>query len=68
MTQSEFNQRHKDSPILSKIEDLKGGDIMRVLNASYISERFLENQKAGFPKSSTIMLKTALLPILHPLR
>ena len=46
MTQSEFNQRHKDSPILSKIEDLKGGDIMRVLNASYISERFFGKSKS----------------------
>lgn len=48
MTQPKFNQRHKDSPILSKIEDLKGSDIMRVLNASYISERFFGKSKSWF--------------------
>lgn len=48
MAQTEINDRHKDSPILAKIEDLKSGDIMRVLNASYISERFFGKSKSWF--------------------
>lgn len=35
-----YKEKYKDDPILSKIEDLKECDIMRVLNASYIAERF----------------------------
>nr|DAU86843.1 MAG TPA: protein of unknown function (DUF5053) [Caudoviricetes sp.] len=38
----------ESSPILSKIEDLKKGDILRVLNASYIAERFFGKSKSWF--------------------
>lgn len=48
MAQLEFNDGHKGSLILAKIEDLKSGDIMRVLNASYISERFFGKSKSWF--------------------
>ena len=40
MTSAEFREKHKNDPILSKIEDLKQGDIFRILNVTYISERF----------------------------
>ena len=48
MTQAEFQEKHKDDPILSKIEDLKEGDIMRLLNASYIAERFFGKSRSWF--------------------
>lgn len=48
MTQEEFREKHKDNPVLSKIEDLKESDIMRVLNASYIAERFFGKSKSWF--------------------
>ena len=48
MTEQEFRDKHKDNPILSKIEDLKASDIMRVLNASYIAERFFGKSKSWF--------------------
>lgn len=48
MTQQEINERHQDNPILSKIQDLRDGDIMRVLNASYIAERFFGKSKSWF--------------------
>lgn len=48
MTEQEFRENNKDNPILSKIEDLKGSDIMRVLNASYIAERFFGKSKSWF--------------------
>lgn len=38
----------ESSPILSKIEDLKKGDILRILNASYIAERFFGKSKSWF--------------------
>lgn len=37
-----------NDPILSKIQDLKESDIMRVLNASYIAERFFGKSKSWF--------------------
>lgn len=48
MTQKEITDRHSDNHILAKIEDLKEGDIMRVLNASYIAERFFGKSKGWF--------------------
>lgn len=48
MTEQELREKHKDNPILSKIEDLKESDIMRVLNASYIAERFFGKSKSWF--------------------
>lgn len=48
MTQKEFVDKHKNDPILSKMEELKEGDIMRVLNASYIAERFFGKSKSWF--------------------
>lgn len=48
MTQQEFQERHKDNPVLSKIEDLKASDIMRVLNGAYLSERFFNRSKSWF--------------------
>lgn len=48
MTHEEFSDKHKENPILSKIEDLRESDIMRVLNASYIAERFFGKSKSWF--------------------
>lgn len=48
MTEEDYKKKHKEDPILSKIEDLKEGDIMRVLNASYIAERFFGKSKSWF--------------------
>ena len=48
MTLEEFRQKHRENPVLSKIEELKEGDIMRVLNASYIAERFFGKSKSWF--------------------
>ncbi len=48
MTNEEFREKHKDNPILSKIEDLKEGDLLRVLNASYIAKRFFGKSKGWF--------------------
>lgn len=48
MTDEEFKSKRADSPILSKIEDLKQSDIIRVLNASYIAERFFGKSKSWF--------------------
>ena len=48
MTLEEFRQKHRENSVLSKIEELKEGDIMRVLNASYIAERFFGKSKSWF--------------------
>lgn len=48
MTAEEFRELHKDNPILSKIEELKKGDILRVLNAAYISDRFFGKSGSWF--------------------
>lgn len=48
MTQNEFTERHLGDPILSKLEELRESDIMRVLNASYIAERFFGKSKSWF--------------------
>lgn len=48
MTEKEFKSKHADNPILSKIEELKQSDIIRVLNASYIAERFFGKSKSWF--------------------
>ncbi|MDE6235333.1 MAG: DUF5053 domain-containing protein [Muribaculaceae bacterium] len=57
MTEQEFRAKHKDNPILSKIEDLKESDIMRVLNASYIAERFFGKSKSWFSQKLNNHLK-----------
>lgn len=44
-----MNKIHTEqSPILSKIEDLKKSDILRVLNATYIADRFFGKSKGWF--------------------
>ena len=48
MTNEIIMGKSNSDPILSKIEDLKEGDIMRILNASYISERFFGKSKSWF--------------------
>lgn len=48
MTSEEFKEKHKDNPVLSKIEILKEEDIIKVLNASYIAERFFGKSKSWF--------------------
>ena len=48
MTDSEFKIKYADNPILSKIEDLKQSDIIKVLNASYIAKRFFGKSKGWF--------------------
>lgn len=44
----EFREKHKDDPVLSKIEILTQSDIMNVLNASYIAKRFFGRSKSWF--------------------
>lgn len=48
MTLEDFREKHKDNPILSKIEELKRSDIMEVLNATYISRRFFGKSLSWF--------------------
>ena len=48
MTESEFKEKHKDNPILAKMENLKESDLLRVLNASYIADRFFGKSKSWF--------------------
>ncbi|MDE6801435.1 MAG: DUF5053 domain-containing protein [Muribaculaceae bacterium] len=48
MTDNYFKIKHADNPILSKIEDLKQSDLIKVLNASYISKRFFGKSKGWF--------------------
>lgn len=48
MTLEEFHEKHKDNPVLSKIEELKEGDLLDVLNASYIARRFFGKSKSWF--------------------
>lgn len=48
MTEAEFKEKHQNNPILSKMEELRESDIMRVLNATYISERFFGKSKSWF--------------------
>ncbi len=52
MTDEEFDKKYKkrieDNPILSKIEDLKASDLLKVLNASYIAERFFGKSRSWF--------------------
>lgn len=48
MAREESQEQYRDNPILSKVEDLKESDIMRVLNASYIAERFFGKSKGWF--------------------
>lgn len=46
MNINDFKEKHVSDPILSKIEDLKESDILRVLNASYIAERFFGRSRS----------------------
>ena len=48
MAQENIKEKYKENPVLSKIEDLRDSDIMRVLNASYIAERFFGKSKSWF--------------------
>lgn len=48
MTGEEFKVKHQSNPILSKLEEMKEGDLMRVLNASYIAERFFGKTRSWF--------------------
>lgn len=48
MTDQEFREKHKDHPILSKLEDLKEVDILRVINATYIAKRFFGKSNSWF--------------------
>lgn len=57
MTEQEFKEKYKEHPILSKIEDLKESDIMRVLNASYIAERFFKKSRSWFSQKMNHNLK-----------
>lgn len=48
MSEIEFKDKYKDDPILSKMENLKDSDIMSVLNATYIAERFFGKSRSWF--------------------
>lgn len=43
-----FKEKHKDDPVLSKIQDLNESDIMQVLNAAYIANRFFGKSRSWF--------------------
>lgn len=57
MTQQTLITKSELNPILAKIEDLKESDIMRVLNASYIAERFFGKSKSWFSQKLNNHLK-----------
>ena len=48
MTPEKFRETHKDNPVLSKMEELKESDLLRVLNVSYIAERFFGRSRSWF--------------------
>lgn len=48
MAKTDCTKENNSSKILSKIEDLKANDLLRVLNASYIAERFFGKSKSWF--------------------
>ena len=48
MTPEKFREMHKDNPVLSKMEELKESDLLRVLNVSYIAERFFGRSRSWF--------------------
>lgn len=48
MNKQTVTEENANKEILSKIEDLKNSDILRVLNASYIAERFFGKSKSWF--------------------
>lgn len=48
MTLEEFKKKHADDPVLSKIEELKSTDLLKVLNASYIAKRFFGRSRSWF--------------------
>lgn len=61
MTDKEFSkEKYKGNPILSKIEDLKAGDIRRVLNATYIAERFFGKSKSWFSQKLNNHVKNGI--------
>lgn len=64
MTEEELSawieEKHKNNPILSKIEELKEGDILRVLNASYIAEKFFGKSKSWFSQKINHHLKNGV--------
>lgn len=57
MTNQEFRETHSGNAVLSKIEDLKDSDIMRVVNASYIAERFFGKSRSWFSQKMNSHLK-----------
>lgn len=57
MAQGEYKEKYKSNPILSKIEDLRKEDIMRILNGAYISERFFGKSGSWFSQKLNNHLK-----------
>ena len=66
MTEQEFREKHKDNPILSKLEDLKESDIIRILNASYIAERFFGKSKSWFSQKLNNHIKNGSPTVFTP--
>lgn len=48
MTDKEFNDKHKDNPILSKMRTMEREDLLRVINGTYIAERFFGKSGSWF--------------------
>lgn len=60
MTDEKFREIHKDNPVLSKMEELKESDLMRVLNASYIAERFFGKTRSWFSQKLNHNIKNGI--------
>lgn len=43
-----IEERMKNDPVLSKLTELKESDLIRVINGSYIAERFFNRSRAWF--------------------
>ncbi len=66
MDLKEIEEKFKNDPVLSKIEDLKEGDIMRVLNASYIAERFFGKSRSWFSQKLNHNVKNGIPAMFTP--
>ncbi|MDE5901850.1 MAG: DUF5053 domain-containing protein [Muribaculaceae bacterium] len=51
------HERHKNDPVLSKIKELNREDLLRVLNGTYIAERFFGKSGSWFSQKLNRNLK-----------
>lgn len=66
MPNKDFADCRQDSPILSKIEELRESDIMRILNATYIAERFFGKSKSWFSQKINGHIKNGVPSAFTP--